>query len=253
MKEMWEKIDQTEDTEDFLTFYQQELEKINNKNENNNTTATAKAAAKAKAKAAAKAPAKPKVVKQKLNQVAEQLATDPVATQTVIDKENLITKILKYQESSRFQDYIKKNMKISYRREQLSKMANHKLEAILYRIRKSLDSRGMDKMFEDTTHAVALGYEKILSNWYNIDGFSNLLMNNPAFLDALERYKIEKEIPDIPPAVMIMYIVSSTTLLAHSMSVLKETQDTYHHSSNMKPPSQEDIDLIEDMELIKDL
>lgn len=132
-------------------------------------------------------------------------------------KEEHITKILKYQTNKRFGTIINKELGFKYSRAQLTKYSIDNLETILHRIRTHLNTRNMDKVFEHMAKVTAKGYEDLVSGFgYDIEGFSELLLANPSFHDAFERWKIEKSnIPDVPPSFQLMYIVASTTYMAH--------------------------------------
>ena len=130
-------------------------------------------------------------------------------------------KILKYQESKRFGDRIKKGLGIKYTRAQLLKCSNENLGAILYRIRTFLNNSNLDAVFEHMARYTARSYEELVSNFYDIEGFSDLLLSNPAFWDAFERWKIEKEMPEIPPSFQMLYMIISTTYLAHLQNKVK--------------------------------
>ena len=139
-----------------------------------------------------------------------------------IVKEDLICKILKYQNNVRFGPIIKNELGFKYTRAQLSKYSIDNLETILHRIRTHLNTRNMDQVFQHMVQVTAKGYEDLVTGFgYNIDGFSEMLLANPAFHDAFERWKIEKKIPDIPPSFQLMYIVAMTTYMAHSENVMK--------------------------------
>ena len=136
-----------------------------------------------------------------------------------ISKEESIIKIVNYQNSTRFGSYIKKDMKINFTREQLSKKSLSQLEAIMYRIRTALNTRHLEGVYEHLVRTVASGYENVVTSFgYDITGFQSLLLNNPAFWDSFEMWKLEKKLPDIPPSLQLMYIVSSTTVVAHLQS-----------------------------------
>ena len=155
---------------------------------------------------------------------AAAVDTAPTAVKkaaATIDKETLISRVQKYQSSRRFGNIINKELKINYSREQLVRMSNDKIENILKRIRLHLNNRNMDTMFEHLATTCAIGYEKTISPIYDITGFTDLLMANPSFHDALERWRIERQMPDIPPGMQIAYIVASTTLAAHSLNKSK--------------------------------
>lgn len=130
-------------------------------------------------------------------------------------KEQKIMQVLNYQNSPRFGPDIRKQLKYSFTREQLVKRSIDQIDNLLFRIRSFLNNRGMNGIYEQMIRTGAVGYEKIVSEFYDIEGFSDLLFANPSFWDAFERWKIERKLPDIPPGMQLMYIVTSTTLLAH--------------------------------------
>ena len=129
--------------------------------------------------------------------------------------------ILKYQQSKRFGPILKKDLKLNYTRDTLSRKKINQIEVILHRIRSFLNSRNLDAVFEHMASTCAIGYEKTVTPFYNIDGFSQILLQNPDFWDCLERWKIERELPNIPPHLQMLYIVASTTITAHEINKLK--------------------------------
>lgn len=130
-------------------------------------------------------------------------------------------KVQKYQASKRFGETLKKDLKVNYTREQLNRMSPDKIEGILHRIRNFLNSRNLDGVFKHMASTCAVTYEKTLTPFYNIDGFSSILLNNPEFWDCLERWKIERELPDIPPHLQMLYIIASTTITAHELNKIR--------------------------------
>ena len=167
-------------------------------------------------------------------------------TDELIEHEKLVNKILKYQGNKRFGTTIQKDLGIKHSRAQLSKMKNANLETILHRIRTHLNTRNMDQVFEHMAAVTAKGYEEVVTGFgYNIEGFSDLLMANPAFYDALERWKIERTIPDIPPSLQLGYIVASTTYLAHVknehlVAVREKKTEPPKKPQKVEAPSKED-------------
>ena len=135
-----------------------------------------------------------------------------------IEKEKMINTIIKYETNKRFGTIINKELGFKHSRTQLSKLKNDNLETILHRIRTHLNTRNMDQVFQHMAKVSAKGYEEIVSGMgYNIEGFQELLFQNPSFHDAFERWKIENgtNIPNIPASLQLVYIVASTTYIAH--------------------------------------
>ena len=143
-------------------------------------------------------------------------ASQPPVPSKGIVKEDLVNTIIKYQTNPRFGNIVTKELGIKYTRNQLSKYTIDNLESILHRIRTHLNTRNMDQVFEHMAKVVANGYEDLITNFgYNIEGFSDLLFANPAWHDAYARWQIERKIPDIPPSLQLVYIIASTTYIAH--------------------------------------
>lgn len=157
-----------------------------------------------------------------------------------IEKEKMISKILKYQDSKRFGDRIKKGLGIKYTRTQLLKCSNDNLDSILYRIRIFLNNSNLDAVFDHMVRYTAKGYEDFVSNFYDIEGFSDILLSNPAWWDLVEKYKIEQEMPDIPPSLQMVYIIASTTYIAHLQNQLKERR-----SKPIKVEKKEEIVIVD--------
>lgn len=195
---------------------------------------------KAKAKVKAKVPAVPEAVQNPVKAQAKAQAKAQVQT----DKESLIMKILKYQSSRRFGKYVSKDLKISQSREQLNKLSIDRLKNILHRIRLNLNNRNMDAIFENMALTCAKGYETTVTHLgYDIEGFTDILTQNPGFWDAFERWKIEREMPDIPPGIQLGYIIATTTLAAHTLSAGKEVTNI---ESRSNPQSKNDDVIITD-------
>ena len=73
----------------------------------------------------------------------------------------------------------------------------------------------------------------MLSNFYNIDGFTDNLMENKTFMDGLERYKIEHPLPQVSPAIQMSYALLSTIFITHQLNSVSENQLKKY---TMKPP-----------------
>ena len=162
-----------------------------------------------------------KMLKDNLPPLKAKKSKPPDANRSK-EKESMIMKILKYQESKRFGDKLRKGLGLKYTRQQLLKCSNENLEAILYRINSFLNNSNLDAVFEHMARHSAQTYEQLVSKFYDIEGFSSLLLSNSAFWDAFEFYKINQEVPDIPPGFQLLYIIISTTYLAHLQNQYKQ-------------------------------
>ena len=156
-------------------------------------------------------------------------------------------KIQKYQASRRFGAYVTKELKVTKSREQLQKMSIDNLKSILHRIRLNLNNRNMDTIMESMAITCAKGYETTISNFYDIEGFTELLTANPGFWDAFERWKIERELPDIPPGIQLAYIIATTTLAAHTLNAHKSLKSelTNSRSDVTEKKEKSDINIVD--------
>ena len=176
---------------------------------------------------------------------ANQSARQSSSKNKLNEKEDQIMKVLNYQNSARFGNQIRKELKFNFTREQLTKKTLEQIDNILYRIRNFLNNRGLAGIYEQMVRTTAVGYENLVSEFYDINGFSELLLNNPAFWDAFEMWKVERTLPDIPPSFQLMYIVASTTMVAH----IKNTQIQEQKQSKKSAKQDESIPTISEPSL----
>lgn len=148
------------------------------------------------------------------------------------EREKLIMKIIKYQDNKRFGEYVRKKLSINYTRSQLIKLNSKRLEQLLNRIRINLNNRNVDVVFNNMAKTMSIGLEKSVTPFWNVDGFSDNLLMNPSFWEVFEKWKIEQELPDIPPYLQLSYIITSTMLITHQMNMVNE--DKREMSDRMK-------------------
>ena len=152
------------------------------------------------------------------------------------DIQNKIFTIQKYQNSPRFSEYLKKNCGIKYSITQLEKMKEPQLSNVLDKIRINLDNRNMDHIYNTMAKTMANGLEMTVSPFYNIDGFSDTLLNNEEFLDVYEKFKIEYKLPTMPVGLQLGYIITSTMLIQHKINETTVGPTEYKQVKEMKPP-----------------
>lgn len=146
------------------------------------------------------------------------------------EKQEIIYTIRKYQENERFKKYITKDLGITFTYSALNKKSVSSLNDILNKIRVSLDNRNSSKMMDAMAKNFSVVYEKVVSEFYDIDGFTDTLWSQENFLDSLEKMKIETKIPQIPTPIQVAFIVLQTTVMTHEINKIKEAQ------VGMKPP-----------------
>ena len=163
---------------------------------------------------------------------------------TYDDKESDILRIIKYQDSKVFGKHLQDDLKTYYTRESLLQKSKKEIHSILTRIRLSLNNRHIDKMMDSMAVTLAVGLEKSVNPFYDCEGFSDNLLENPEFWSVFERYKIESgcKIPDIPPWLQMTYVVSSTLVLTHQLNKTKKPTTT------IEPPSVTPEKIIQDIE-----
>ena len=133
-------------------------------------------------------------------------------------RQTLIWKIQKYQNSSRFGDFVRHTIRINQTEAQLNKLHNDDLQDILSKIRIQLDNRNLDSFYNGLIKGGASLGEAVLRDYYNIDGFGEELLANKTFMDALERYKIESPFKSVPPSLQIAYAFFSTAIMTHELN-----------------------------------
>ena len=143
-------------------------------------------------------------------------------------KQKYVYQIIKYQDSPRFGNYIKKDLKINFNESALQKKSSSKLQEILNRIRINLDNRNLDNFYNAMLVNATLSFETLMENFYTIEGFSDSLMTNPHFLDSVERYKIENvgKMPSIPPSLQIIFIMSQTAMICHQLAIKTRNEES---------------------------
>ena len=158
------------------------------------------------------------------------------------EKQELIMIIKRYQSNPRFKQYIKKDLGIDYSHSSLTKKSINGLKDILEKIRVNLNNRNVSKMMDSVGQSTSVAYETVLSEFYDIEGFTDNLWGQENFLDVWEKLKIETTMPNIPPMVQVGLIVLQTTMLTHELNKLKQ------RPVEMKGPSEEDMKIIDEDE-----
>lgn len=138
--------------------------------------------------------------------------------------------IRKYQTNERFKTFVTKDLGINDSYTALNKKKVSTLNDLLNRIRVNLDNRNADKMIDSCSKNVCVVYETVMSEFYDIDGFTDNLFSQDNFLDCLEKMKIETRVPQIPAPIQMGFMIVQTTLMTHEMNKMKVP------SSHMMPP-----------------
>jgi hypothetical protein len=156
------------------------------------------------------------------------------------ERQKIIIKIQKYQSSKVFGEYVTKNLKINQSVDKLQKLKITTLNNIISRIRLSLDAENVSSFFDNFAKTAAVAFEKTLTPFYDIDGFSSTLLDNKEFWRVYERLKIETELPQIPPTLQLGYIISGTVLIQHQLNTMSKKKPqviiVQKATKEMKPP-----------------
>ena len=206
-------------------------------------------------------PSEAETIKQEESEQTEAKASDiPVETmnkinvdndiidpQKVEEKQRMIFTIQKYQDSPRFSDIVRNELKITQNYSQLSEMPMIDLENILSRIRIHLDNKNLNKFYDNIATTTAITYETAISQFYNIDGFSDMLLDNDEFWNIFERYKCEYQLPAVNPTMQLLFIIAQTTFMAHHLGASRSSSDIEYE---MQGPSPSAELLIQDLETI---
>ena len=108
------------------------------------------------------------------------------------NKQTLVMTVLRYQESARFADYLKKQGLI-YKAEKLNKMDAADLKEILVRVRFCLGNRGAGSMIDELVKGGMTGAEALISvkTKYKITGMTQICFSDDEWLDCFELCKLE--------------------------------------------------------------
>ena len=154
-------------------------------------------------------------------------------------KQSIIMKIQKYLSSARFKDFLCSQLKINYTNSQLQSKNIEQLEDILNKIRVHLDSKNLDTFYNQLATSGAVMFEKSISSFYDVEGFAVNLTANPQFYDIYDRYKIEAELPSVPPSVQLFWLISQTAVLTHEKNKLRRlSKKKLHGDVEDTKPSQ---------------
>ena len=137
------------------------------------------------------------------------------------ERQMLILKIQKYQNSPRFGDYVRKQLKINFNNDQINKKSIKQLENTLSKIRVNLDNRNVDKIMDSmVTHGLLVLEKGGKTIGFNIDGTASSLMDSDDFLNAFERFKIDEcgVIPKMPLKLQLLYMISSTMMVQYHIN-----------------------------------
>ena len=176
---------------------------------------------------------------KQLNQKLSKQSKDKLDDEQTNERERTIWIIRRYLSSKKFGDYLTKELGIKYTQAQLRKLKNTSLKNTLHRIRIAVDMRNVDAMYDKMFFHTSLVVEKTLTPFYDVEGLTQNLQNNEEFQCALEKMKIEAEIPNIPPPVQMMMIASQTAIMTHHMNKLA-TQQIAKKSDPVETVSVED-------------
>ena len=165
---------------------------------------------------------------------------DEMSTEDIDKKQKIIFKIQKYQDSSRFGDIVRHELKFNQKYDELSDMTMNELENMLSRIRIHLDNKNLDKFYDSIVTSGAVMYEQSVSMFYDIEGFSDILLDNDEFWNCVERFKCETELPSVNPTTQVLYMIAQATIMAHHLP--KEESDRMESP----PPFEQVLETIEE-------
>ena len=175
--------------------------------------------------------------------VVKKMAKDEVDEDPNI-RQNLIFKIQKYQDSELFGDIVKTRLGFKQGYDELNDKSISELENMLSRIRIHLDNMNLDRFYERTAESIAVLYESVVSLVYDIDGFSDLLLDSDDFWNIYERFKIENNFPAVNPAVQLSFMIAQSTFMAHHLA-MRDDKSGENHTMEDPPPLETIIEEIE--------
>lgn len=168
-------------------------------------------------------------------EIIQQIDNPPPSQEDIDKKQNIIFKIQKYQDSRRFGHIVKEQLKFNQTFDELNEMTIENLENIVSRIRIHLDNKNLDRFYDNMAKSVAMVYEQLVSQVYDIDGFTDLLVENEEFWWTFERFKIENNFPAVNSTSQMLYMIGQATIMAHHMP------REYDDSPMEVPPSADEV------------
>jgi len=135
---------------------------------------------------------KPKSRSSKKASKPADIEIDDEAKAEAETKQTLVMTVLRYQESTRFTEYLKKQGLIT-KAEKLNKMDIAELKEILVRVRFCLGNRGAGNMIDEFVKMGMSGAEALISlkTKYKITGMTEMCFSDEEFLDCYELCKLE--------------------------------------------------------------
>ena len=162
-------------------------------------------------------------------EIIERVENPPPTRENIDHKQQIIFKIQKYQDSRRFGHIVREQLKFNQPYDELDKMPIENLENMLSRIRIHLDNKNLDRFYDSIVKSGAVAYEQIVSPFYDIEGFADILTENEEFWWTWERFKIENNFPAVNSTSQMLFMIAQATLMAHHMP--REYEPT-----EMQPP-----------------
>lgn len=165
----------------------------------------------------------------------EKLLTSDKKTKESEEREKTIWKVRKYLTSERFGKYLTKELGITYTHKQLQKLKLGTLQNVLSRIRVAVNNKNTDKILNSFVFSMSITTEKVVSPFYDIDGFTHNLQQSESFMNALECWKIEQEVPSLNPTAQLCLVASQVALMTHEVNKRQVPQKT------MTPPDENEV------------
>lgn len=138
-----------------------------------------------------------------------------------IEKREKIFLISRYRNSTRFGEYLRNEMRLNLDMTELQRLSTDELDNLLQEIQICICNKNNQKIVtESAIHIISI-FERMLTNLYKVDGISEALHNNDAFLDALEEYALQNhKLLHASPKTIILAEIIKTAVLLHNSHVL---------------------------------
>ena len=168
-------------------------------------------------------------------QIIKEIENPPPQVEDFDEKQRLIFKIQRYQDSRRFGHIVREQLKFNQSFDELNEMPIENLQNLVSRIRIHLDNKNLDRFYDSMVKSGAVAYEQIVTPFYDIEGFADMLTENEDFW-CFERFKIEHNFPSVDPTTQMIYMIAQTTLLAHHL--LREYENEPEPIQNVPSPEE---------------
>jgi hypothetical protein len=156
------------------------------------------------------------------NDKPESPEIDYTEEDNVEDRRKRLMIIERYKNSKRFGSWLKKQG-FDFNLKSLKDKTNEELDVMINDIRFCISTKNTNNMYETATTKGILIIENLLRPIYKVDGLSQVLSNDPMYLDLIEEILLEKQnYIYVKPEYRLLYCVLSSAYIVHNQHIMLE-------------------------------